>query len=189
LFILTCLFIGWIDKQTELSSLHGWLYPATQPLPFPCPDVPKTAVTIYCNDNGFTATEFPHTILKVKGQKRIVIDRKPDGALGVSLDVFDAEGKITASIENGEFTVNHNNILRMKRPDRSSLIVIDNFKTEVLNIRYLNPQGFSINAILYYPGLSRPIIINKGGRIGGGQMSESCFQSRPHSDAADIVIN
>ena len=56
--------------------------------------------------------------------------------------------KIIVLIENGEFTINPNNIFKTERPDYSTLKVIDQFGTIVLNMRYANKSAMVIDAKL-----------------------------------------
>ena len=67
------------------------------------------------------------------------------------MDVLDANSKIIAELNKNEFTVSPHNYFRMIRRDRSSLAVFDDYKKEVLNVHYLNPQAMWINAELKYP--------------------------------------
>lgn len=56
-------------------------------------------------------------------------------------------------LDEGGFIVNRNNYLEMKRPNRSTLVVVDQYGTEVLNMRYINEKALKINGLLAYPGL------------------------------------
>ncbi|MBI4572114.1 MAG: hypothetical protein HY713_02360 [candidate division NC10 bacterium] len=136
-------------------------------------------LVVYLGGFAGVAQQFPHTVLNVKGQNRVVLNRRPDGSLGLSLDVLGQDGRLITRIHNGEFVINQSNFLQMKRADRSSLRVVDQFGLEVLKIRYLNPQAVRIDAVLRYPG-SQPIRFS-GSEIGAG------FCSRGND--ADIVIN
>jgi hypothetical protein len=184
IFLMSCFLIGWIDEQKELSSLQGWLKPANDPIPpHPCENLLKDDIVIFLGKVISITNKFPHIVLKVKGEQRIVLDRKMDGLIAVSIDVLSQDGKVIASIEKGKFMVNRNNVfLKIERKDRSSLRVIDQFKTEVLNIRYFNPQALWIDAVLHYPGVA-PIIIN-GSRFGPLQ-GNVCF----YHCGVDIVID
>jgi hypothetical protein len=67
------------------------------------------------------------------------------------MDILDKEGKVIVTFEKGHFTVVQTNILDMKRPDRSTLIVRDQYKNEVLNVRYLNERSLQVSGLLRYP--------------------------------------
>ena len=192
IFFMSCFFIWWVDEQKELASLQkelaslqGWLKPADDPIPpNPCGTLSKDDIAIFLGPITAITNKFPHTVLEVKGQKRIVLDKKSDGSLAVSLDVLDQDGKVIASIEKGRFVVNRNNYLTIERIDRSSLRVVDQFKTEVLNIRYFNPQALWIDALLHYPG-SAPIII-RGSNFGPFKGGNNCSR---YARISDISIN
>ena len=107
---------------------------------------------------------------------RLTLDRDPKNrGINVTMDVFGADEKIVVGIEKNEFTVNPNNYYRMKRPDKSTLVVLDQYKKEVLNIRYLNRRAIKLSALLYYPGVQGPIEIDDDGiKVETGLVSDSC---------------
>jgi hypothetical protein len=186
-FIASLLLVEWIGKQKELSSLHGWLYPANEILPQnPCGVPSKDSLIIMLGGITSESNKFPHTVLEVKGEKKIILDRNPNGSLAISLDVLSEDGRIITKVNKGEFIVNQNNYLSMKRTDRSSLQILDQYGAEVLSMRYFNPQAIWINAYLRYPGMA-PIIMSGGKTVmgHGTTISESCFKNV----GTDISIN
>jgi hypothetical protein len=154
--VLSVVFIRWVDEKHELSLLRGWLYPDNDPFPSTnvCSKVlSKNGLLVFFSPDWVGGGDrFPHTILRVKGKDIIFLDRRDDGSLGISLDVFGQDGTIIAKIEKGRFSVNQNNILEMIRTDRSSLRILDQTGTQILSIRYFNPQAIWVDAVLYYPG-------------------------------------
>ena len=48
----------------------------------------------------------------------------------------------------------------METPDKSTLRVIDQYKKQVLNVRYLNRYAIKLEAILYVPGVDGPVVIS-----------------------------
>lgn len=155
-----------IREEKELSSLHGTLIPANDPLPpNPCPRVPENALLIYMGFATSWVTQFPHTIIEVDETPRLVVDRNQDSSIAISLEILGADGKVIAELNKNEFAVSPHSYFRMERKDRSSLVVFDDFKNEVLNVRYLNPKAIWINAELKYPG-SNPVVFRGPG--GGG---------------------
>ena len=48
----------------------------------------------------------------------------------------------------------------MDEPDKSTLRVVDQYKKEVLSVRYLNRAAIKLSALLYYPGFADPVVIN-----------------------------
>jgi hypothetical protein len=161
---------GWFvyskQLEKELGSLHGWLLPANDALPSnPCSHVPDDALLVYMGFATSFTTRFPHTIIEVDNKPRLVIDRNPDNSLAISIDIFGGDGRIIAAIEKNQFTINEHNYFKITRTDRSSLLVVDEQKEEVLNVRYLNSRAIWINGILRYPG-SNPVVFRGSG--GGG---------------------
>ena len=108
------------------------------------------------------ASVFPYTVLAVNGQKAIILNRDEQGRIAVSMEVRDKDDKVVALFENGHFVVNENNFLKKgnERPDRSTLIVHDQWNHEVLNARYRNSSYLDISALLQYPG-AKPVSIPK----------------------------
>lgn len=145
----------------------GWLRPGSDPMPKDSCAAglakrdPKGMIFLLGGSvaAGMTS-DFPRDVLVVKDIPRLVVDRDPkSGNITVTLDVFGADGKIVASIERNQFTVNPNNYFKMVKPDPSTLRVVDQYNKEVLNVRYLNRHAIKLEALLYYPGLDDPIEI------------------------------
>lgn len=131
-----------LQVNHELKSLRGLLMPANDPLPpSVCQNVPDNALLIYLG--GFTSftTAFPHTVIEIDKQPRLIIDKDKDGSIAVSVDIFGSDGKIIAELNNNEFTINEHNYFKILRKDRSSLAIFDDRKNEVLSVRYLNPKA------------------------------------------------
>ncbi len=147
------------QKREELSSIEGRLYPANDPLPSNSCGVGEGSLAVFLGQFVAITNEFPHTVLEVKGEKRIILDRAKDGTLAISLEIRSEDNRIIAKIENGKYMINPNNILGKDRKDRSSLQIVDQFGRQALNIRYFNPRAVWIDAELRYPG-SSPILLN-----------------------------
>ena len=162
IFIVFCasvLITYQFEIQVGLSKLDGRLYPSNEPLPVKgCGKIEDDTLAIFIGKFEALTREFPHTVLKVKGNNALVLNRSEDGSIALSLDIRDADNKIITQFTDGEFTVNQNNILKMRRKDRSSLQVIDQYGVEVLNVRYFNSQAIWIDAILRYPKVN-PIVL------------------------------
>jgi hypothetical protein len=162
---LACLFwVHMVQEQHELESLQGWLLPANDPDPQPdiCsgPFTPHQVLKIHLGKFEVFASVFPYTVLAVNKQKAIIINRDENGRIAVSMEIRDKDSKIVVLFENGHFTVNENNFLKRgtERPDRSTLIVHDQWNNEVLNARYRNKNYLDISALLQYPG-AKPVSI------------------------------
>ena len=143
-----------IKTQFELSQLHGWLYPSSDPIPpNRCGEIPKDSLAVFLGSSVALTRDFPHTVLTLKDEDIIILDKHDDGSLAISMNVRSEDGRVIAKFEKGEFIINQNNFLEMRRSDRSSLQIIDQHNNEVLNVRYFNPQAISISVMRTYPSV------------------------------------
>lgn len=167
------------DKREEkiLRQYEGFLLPGDEhdPPSFctgdnanvpPFGRVNPDAIKIFMGRHEAYGSHFPYVALRVRKQDRMVIDRDQTGRIALTLDILDAQGKVIVAFEKGHFTVVQSNILDMKRPDRSTLIVRDQYKNEVLDVRYLNKRSLEISGLLRYPGVGI-IPISKTSTIDG----------------------
>lgn len=102
----------------------------------------------------------------------VVVDRLEDGAMAILLDLRSEAGRVVASLDKDAFMVNRNNILEMKRPDRNTLIVVDQSKRQAIKARYLNRQAFSIEGAVFVPGRG---IISLGNPLNMAQFDGNCM--------------
>jgi hypothetical protein len=134
--------------------MFGVLIPANDPEPLgkPCA-LTDDELGIYIG-NGFSvkAHRFPLSVVTIAERPVVVIDRNQDGSVNLSMDIRSEDGKIIARLSKNEFVVNQNNYLSMKRPDRSSLIIVDQYGNEVLRARYLNRRAFRVTGRLNSAG-------------------------------------
>jgi hypothetical protein len=145
-----------------LKEYEGFLLPANEPDPpsFCSEDngpsymrISKDALKIFIGRNEAFGARFPYVVLRARHKDRIVVDRDETGRIALTVDIFDKEGKVIVTFEKGHFTVVQTDILDMKRSDRSTLIVRDRYKNEVLNVRYLNKRSLRFSGLLQYPGV------------------------------------
>jgi len=162
-----------VKLKSELESYQGTLIAANDPTPASstCPDISKPifipsmnktispvtdkSLYVFLGNNLEVVNEFPSQILKYQNGSStspiITIDKDSYGGILLTADIRDSENNdIIARISNNEFTINHNNILNMSRPDRSTLSVIDQAGNQVLSVRYLNPSAIRLLGTLYY---------------------------------------
>jgi hypothetical protein len=151
-------FRGVLAKQQQLyeheeqvaESLNGQLIPANEKTPpNACPPVPSDGAIVMVGDlkaqNASVFSKFPHTIIVSERRGPVlVVDKTPSGSLALVLDLRSNDGKIIARIDKNGFVLNRNNYLEVKR-DKSSLIIIDEYGTEVLNIRYINSRAIAVS--------------------------------------------
>lgn len=144
-----------IRIQKELSQMYGVLFPANDPDPADksvCA-VAENEVGLYLGNYSVKTAKFPVTAIQIAGKPAVVMDRNPDGSMVLSINIRSADGKVIAMIDKNHFIVNPNDSLSMKRSDRSTLELMDQFGTEVLNARYLNKKSFRLDAKLYSSGI------------------------------------
>ncbi len=96
-------------------------------------------------------TVFPHTVLQMRGEPMIVIDRDPKtkNLPVTTLRIFDDRDDIIARLDQDGFWVQ--NTSRKKRPDEHTLIVYDHNDQQVLKINFINPQMISIEGVFRHP--------------------------------------
>jgi len=157
--LISGIFIGamWATSQTnyqiELSGLGGILIPAFNPTPGICGTLPPLGVVLQYGYNGSVIRSFPHLVVSSRRFGSVLaLDRSKEGYIVVKLDIRSSDNKIIAQLGKDGFIVNEHNYLKIKRADKSSLIVVDEYGDEVLNIRYLNPQAIRVDGILRFPG-------------------------------------
>lgn len=150
----------WATYETnyliELRRLGGILKPASDPTPAICKGLvgKNEVLLIYgSHGNGAVVQEFPHVVLRSLSMGDVIsLDRLQDGSIAVLMDVKDPDGKVIARLDRNGFIVNANKVLSMDRPDKSTLIVTDEYGMKTLNIRYLNSQAIKIEGAFHYPG-------------------------------------
>jgi len=146
-------------EETILNEYQGFLLPADEPDPPSfCTGndtvlgrINKDVLKIFIGRNEAFSNDFPYVVLRVRNKDRIIMNRDDTGKIALTVDILDKQGKVIVTFENGHFTVLQANILDMRRPDRSTLIVRDQFKNEVLNVHYLNRRSILFSAFLTYP--------------------------------------
>lgn len=144
--------IGKLALDKELESLSGRMFPGSDPTPpNPCPERLSEDVLVIFGDNASAVDHFPHTILEVRDQPVLALDRDQSGMLVLLLEVRSQDNRIIVRLDRDGFTVNPNNYLKMIRPDRNSLIVIDQEGREVINAKYVNPRTFQIDGAVTVP--------------------------------------
>lgn len=159
-------FVHSRQEAYELSQQEGILYPADDPMPaHPCGTLKNEQIVIFMGSNVSAPDSFPHTALRVMGKDRIIVNREQDGAIRVSLEIFDVRGILVAQIANGKFKVARQHLWDARRNDRSTLEIFDFQNNQVLKIRYLNSHAIWIEGVLRYPEVRSPIVID-GNRLG-----------------------
>lgn len=152
-----------ISLRKELQSMQGLLEPASDPMPsWSCaanlhPDEYLVLIGKGNEQNAVVTNKSPHVILASNRFGPVLtIWRQGDGSILLFFEIRSSDGRIIVKF-NGTFQINPNNIMEMKRDDRSSLRIVDQYGNEVINARYLNPHAFAISGRLNYGGAIVPI--------------------------------
>jgi len=147
------------------ANLQGGFVPGHEPRPKreDCPVlIPDELVAVFVGGSVTGVKYFPVTIVQVKDKPALVLNRNSDGNVTVTMDIFDSDPnpKLVARIVDNNFKINRLNYFDMQlSKDKSRLQVTDQQGTTVLDFRYLNKNTVSIKAVLHYPGVSDPLII------------------------------
>ncbi len=84
------------------TETHGWLIPANEPPPAndPCgaDSRPSNAMTVYFGPSASWTVSRHEVLISVRGEL-LSMDRKPNGQVAVTGDVFDSTGNLTSKRE------------------------------------------------------------------------------------------
>lgn len=147
-----------LARQASLpveTETHGWLIPANEPRPAndPCgrDSRPSAAMTVYFGPSA-SWTVGMHEVLIYVGGKLLSMDRKPNGQVAITGDVFDSSGNLIARIKDGEFHLVGSEIAYPERSeDRSALTVYDRKGNKALYVHLLNPSALLILGVFNAP--------------------------------------
>jgi hypothetical protein len=147
-----------IFRAKDLARLSGFLIPANDRNPphWGCAERPLTV--FFGNSIAATARRFPFKAITADGKPFVVIDQDAQGNILLSAEILDRDGRVIARITKGRFQINPNNILSRERPDRSTLILHDQYGREI-SVRYLNPRAVKLTGTVYLSSDVR-ILIN-----------------------------
>lgn len=140
-----------VDRPYE-----GWLVAGNKPTPENRCGFPPGAAAYLGTNVAYLGPKVAHgtqlTVIAVDGIDRFVIETDNRGRLRIALlDVFDADGRLVARIEQNRFTVSSQHTFSLTKPDKSTLRLTDEFGT-VLAIEFLNPTSIKLVGDLRYPG-------------------------------------
>lgn len=137
------------NEEQLFESLNGRLFPANDQTPqSTCPAPPKDAYVVVINGGGHVFTTFPHSILIFHNQQTVWLDRRQDGSIALFIDIRDQGGKIVVRIDKDGYFVQPGAKLYPRRPDKSSLIIQNEYGNSVLSVRYVNPHAFEVTGTL-----------------------------------------
>lgn len=160
-FVVAIVTIYEAQETFELSQAGGSLIPASDPRPdsFCNSAIPKDSLVVYIGESAiwlpdesafsfFTPGTLP--VITTSGEVLLGIVRDSKGGISLTAHIRDRDLKVLAEIEDNKFLVNEHDVLSMKRTDRSTLVVRDDYGSTVLNVRYLNPAAVRITGKLYF---------------------------------------
>lgn len=160
---------GLFEAQREFSEfLSGKLLPADDPMPrTKCSSRAEMVhgdVAVFVGSTVETITnKFPHTILQVRKRRVIYLDRTETGSLVLSLEMRDAANRLIARVDRNGFVVSSAYDVHLLRPDKSTVIIDDEFGNEMVRARFLNPKAFSISGVVIYGGTRIPLNLGAPG--------------------------
>jgi hypothetical protein len=138
------------ERKRELEKLDGPLTPANDLRPSSgCASDRQDLIILGRLEAA--SMEYPATVMKISDRSILTLNKGPYGLL-VNLEVWDDDGKIIVDIQGNIFRINHFNYYEKKRPDLHTLIVYDQRKEMVLNVRYMNPSTIKITGKFKYKG-------------------------------------
>ena len=158
---------------------HGWLTPDNEPMPpSACDDIPPNTWRVYY---GGTNT----AIVSRMGQVRILqvgellLSFDPDlvrQRIAISARIYTTDGMV-AQIDQNEFTLNPNRIMKISHPDDHHLAVYNDWGDLVLDVDYLNPSAISVQGT-FYTRRGEKFVIGKNGLTiedgRGGSFTDVC---------------
>jgi hypothetical protein len=165
--IITCIPVLWtlsLRSNFELSRLYGaTLLPADDPDIYgACGGKYPDDLKLYLANSEFVVKRFPYIVFftlaknaengEISGKTWLSLDRAKNGGLLITAEVRGEDGKVLAEISNNILDVNENRIFRThhERPDRSTLIIKDEYGETALYLRYLNLHTIRLAGKMYF---------------------------------------
>ena len=162
-FVLFAELVAALALRKELQSLAGRLLPASDEMPSGAcgRNLRDDEIVVFLgHGDAIRTNKFPEVIIVSKRFGPILsVDRSEDGTISVLLEIRGKDGRIVTEFTQDGFVVNPNNVLQMKREDRSSLVIVDEYGREVINARYLNRHAFRLNGTINYGDGQIPIAL------------------------------
>lgn len=146
-------------QVVQIMRNEGKLYPAHDPITsintaYPISRTPESDLKIVLGKSLFWTSTQSQVILMMANEPMIAVARNgSDNSLIVTIiRIFDDRNNIIARLDEDGFWVEPN--ARMKRPDKSTLVVFDHNDHEVLRIRYANRLTVCITGIFRHSGIA-----------------------------------
>jgi hypothetical protein len=139
------------NEEQLFQSLQGRLFPANDPTPNGGCDPPPSndEYIVVINGAGHIFKRFPKKILILNHKDAIWLDKREDGSIALFIDIRDEAGRIAIRLDKDGYAPGQAaKLLPPRRPDRSSLIIQNEYGDDVLSVKELNPQAFEVNGTI-----------------------------------------
>lgn len=175
------------DHEEELvESTSGSLIPGTDP----SPDTPcirnNPGFALMFGDSTTIVSAFPFYVLIFNGKGLITLEKLANGSVVLVMDVRDRTGRIVARLDEKGYTIGSR--LLFRKPDKSTLIVLDDYGEEALNIHYLNPNALSLKGYINFPDNKGTYTIGTN-KIGNSTVVLGCNHPGPIPGASAFAIH
>jgi hypothetical protein len=166
----------------ELRALKGILYAGNDPM-LPTGDChpSRDSLVVFLGDTVVDYSDkFPYSLVLLGSEPMFTVEKGSHGELLLTTTIHSRDAKVIADIRKGAFVLNPHVILDFDRPDKSTLIVRDDYGRTVLNVRYLNPRAVRLVGVFQMNPDGAIVIDNSGVRSDGNvgvqmNISETCF--------------
>jgi len=141
--------ISWLmlDRIYPLNPhWSGPLIAGDEPAPrTPCGAPPPDAVLMLFGPDAVIARgDGPFTPVRVGTCPALTVKRTPDGLM-VDAFGYDSDGNVVYRIADNRFEMIIRGFLKIERPDKSTLRIVDDVQRETLLVRYVNRNTVSVH--------------------------------------------
>jgi hypothetical protein len=180
-------FIALLNKQQDLftsqqefsEALSGRLVPGNRPTPANAcsglaPKMSPRDIVVIAGTNAAVTNSFPYSILNISKENVITIDRiDGSGTIALGVESRDQNGRIIFRL-NKDGVIN-NSRFSVLRPNKSTMLLEDEFGREVMRAEFINPHAVTVTGYVFYCGKAVPIELpmfsNNCAGYGGGAIS------------------
>jgi hypothetical protein len=141
-------------EAQDLKEPEGLLIPASDPVPnndcirrFREHGLAPNSYFVLFGQSVAAFNGFPHNVLSIDRTPVLWLTQDKAGHIGANLDVTE-NGILMTQIRDNHFIVNPGAVFHFARADRSTLDVIDQHGTQVLHIRFMNPETISVDGLI-----------------------------------------
>jgi len=169
--IWTLTGISWLilDRAYPLNPhWSGPLIAADDPTPqTPCGAPPPDGLLMLFGPDAVTARgNGPFTPVRIGTCPALTVKRTPDGLM-VDAFGYDSDGNVVYRIADNRFEIIVRGFLKIERPDKSSLRIVDDVQRETLLVRYMNRNTVSVRGTFRCG--DAPAVTISDGRIAFGK--------------------